>query len=197
MYLKKSQIPIFVVFLIFLVGYTIHFNNIGNTEFLIYIGVVVFFFLLILFTNRRVKYPDFILWGMMIWTLLHLSGGGIYVGETRLYELMLIPLSENYPILKYDQLVHMYGFGLTTLLVFHLLKPLLKPGIKHWTALSIVLVMAGLGFGALNEIVEFMATVFSPSTGVGGYINTSLDLVANLLGAIFALIYIRLSHQKI
>ena len=196
MYLKKSQIPIFVIFLTFLVIYSIYFYSINNIEFLIYIGVVVFFFLLIIFTNRRVKYPNSILWGLMIWAFLHLSGGGLYLGETRLYELMLIPLSENYPIFRFDQLVHMFGFGVTTLLVFHLLKPLLKSELKRWTAISIVVVMAGLGFGALNEIVEFIATVLSPSTGVGGYINTSLDLVSNLIGAILAMIYIRLKHAN-
>jgi putative membrane protein len=194
MYLKKSQIPIFVIFLTFLVIYAVYFYSINNVEFLIYVGVVVFFFLLIISTNRRVKYPNSILWGLMIWAFLHLSGGGIYLGETRLYELMLIPLSENYPIFRFDQLVHMFGFGVTTLLVFHLIKPLLKSELTRWTAISIVVVMAGLGFGALNEIVEFMATVLSPSTGVGGYTNTSLDLVANFIGAILAMVYIRLKH---
>jgi len=161
------------------------------------VGVVVFFLALIVFTNSKVKYPNTILWGLTLWAFLHLSGGGLYIGETRLYELMLLPLSETYPIFRYDQFVHMFGFGITTLLVFHLLKPLLKPGLKKWTAISIVVVMAGLGFGALNEIVEFMATVLSPSTGVGGYVNTSLDLVSNLIGAIFAMIYIRLKERTV
>ena len=66
-----------------------------------------------------------------------------------------------------------------------------RPNLTGWTALSVVVVMAGLGVGALNEIVEFAATVVMPETGVGGYINTSLDLVADLIGALAALIYIR------
>ena len=44
--------------------------------------------------------------------------------------------------------------------------------------------MIGLGFGGLNEIIEFGATVISPNTGVGGYVNTALDLVADLIGAL-------------
>ena len=42
---------------------------------------------------------------------------------------------------------------------------------------------AGLGFGALNEVVEFAATLLVPETNVGGYRNTGWDLVANLFGA--------------
>ena len=196
MYLKKNQIPIFIIFTAFLLFYAIHFYRTSNVEFLIYVGVVVFFFLLILLTNRRVKYPSPILGGLAIWAFLHLSGGGIYLGETRLYELMLVPLSQNYPIFRYDQLVHIIGFGVTTLVVFHILKPLLKPNLKRWTALSIVVVMAGFGFGALNEVVEFMATIFASRTGVGGYINTSLDLVSNLIGAVLAMVYIRFREKR-
>jgi hypothetical protein len=45
---------------------------------------------------------------------------------------------------------------------------------------------AGLGFGALNEVVEFAATLLIPDTNVGGYRNTGWDLVANLFGATVA-----------
>jgi uncharacterized membrane protein YjdF len=87
------------------------------------------------------------------------------------------------------------GFGVATFVMYLLIKPLLIDNIKGWTALSIVVVMAGLGVGALNEIVEFAATVLVPETGVGGYINTSLDLVADLVGAIGALIFIRVRRS--
>jgi len=51
--------------------------------------------------------------------------------------------------------------------------------------------MAGLGTGALNEIAEFVVSTMVPRSGVGGYINTALDLCADLVGAILALLYIR------
>lgn len=197
MVLKKNQIPILIVFLLFLIPYTIHFFRTDNLEFLIYVGVVIFFFWLILYSNLKVNYPNAVLWGLALWAFMHLSGGGLYLGETRLYELMLIPLSDTYPIFRYDQLTHMIGFGVATLVVYSILKPLLKPNLKHWKGLSIVIVMAGLGFGALNEIVEFSATVLAPSTGVGGYVNTSLDLVSNLIGAIIAMIYIYFKESRI
>jgi hypothetical protein len=40
-----------------------------------------------------------------------------------------------------------------------------------------------LGFGALNEVVEFAATLLVPETNVGGYVNTGWDMVSNLVGA--------------
>jgi hypothetical protein len=74
--------------------------------------------------------------------------------------------------------------------MYYLIKPKL---IKNhgWVAIGIVVIMAGLGTGALNEILEFIATVSVPETNVGGYENTSLDLISNLFGAIIAFAYIR------
>ncbi len=48
----------------------------------------------------------------------------------------------------------------------------------------------------LNEIIEFITTVIVPESGVGGYENTSLDLVSNLLGAIVAMMYILKTEMK-
>ena len=191
MLVKKEQIPLLTLMLSVLFLFTLLFVGAKNYEFLIYVGVIVFFLALVLATNKKVNYPLGILWGLSIWAVMHMAGGGIFVGETRLYEMILIPIvGEPYNIFKYDQLVHAFGFGVATLLMFHLLKPVLIGKIKNWARISIVVVMAGLGVGALNEIIEFFATVVSPQTGVGGYENTALDLVANMVGAVIAMIYI-------
>ena len=118
--------------------------------------------------------------------------GGIRVGDGVLYGVMLAPLSKTLPILRYDQFVHIVGFGVATLVMYHLLRPLLRPGVRPGTALCIVVAMAGLGVGGLNESIEFIATVLVPETGVGGYLNTALDLVADLVGAVLAVVIIRL-----
>ena len=81
--------------------------------------------------------------------------------------------------------------------MFVLMKPFLKFPIKKWTSISILVVMAGFGIGALNEMIEFIATVLVPETGVGGFINTSLDLVADFVGAVLAIIYIRIKKGEI
>ncbi len=197
MYIKKEQVPILIVNIIALIIFSIIFLSRKNYEFMIYIGVIVFFLLLILHTNKKINYPNGVLWGLTIWSILHMSGGGIFINGKKLYTIMILPLvGDPYNIFKFDQFVHIVGFGVATLVVYNLLKPLLKKGIKKWVALSIVIVMAGLGVGALNEIVEFIATVLVPETGVGGYENTSLDLISNLIGAICAMTYIYIKEKR-
>ena len=195
MLIKKKQWPIFIVMLVMLTFFFIHYIQARNYEFVSYIGVIVFFLVLIIATNHKVEYHNFDLWGLTLWALMHMCGGSVPVNGGRLYELILIPISESYEIFKYDQFVHIVGFGVATLIMYNLIKPHLKKNLKHWVAVSIVVVMAGLGVGALNEIIEFGATVIVPDTGVGGYINTSLDLVADLIGAIIALIIIFIARE--
>ena len=191
MLIKKGQWPILITNICAILLFTFFFISRQNYEFLIYVGVIIFFLILIVSTNHIINYPSIVLWGLTIWAILHMSGGSLYVGERRLYELILIRLvGEPYYIFKYDQFVHIIGFGVATLAMFYLLKPLLKGDHNKWISLSIIVVMAGLGVGALNEIIEFMATVVMPQTGVGGYINTSLDLVADLIGAMVAMVVI-------
>ena len=196
MLVRKNQVPILLSNIICLAFFTALFFSRKNYEFLMYIGVIIIFLLLIVATNSKVQYPNEILWGLTTWALLHMAGGGLYIKGTKLYEIILLPISGTYGIFRYDQLVHIVGFGVATLLMYHLIKPLLSGSPNKWTALSIVIVMAGLGVGALNEIIEFLATVCVPETGVGGYINTSLDLVADLIGAIIAMIFIKISENR-
>jgi putative membrane protein len=194
--IKQGQAPILIVNILALVVFSGLYLSRQNYEFLLYVGVILFFLLLILLTNDRVNFPNNVLWGLTAWSFLHMSGGGIYLGGTKLYGLMLVPLvGEPYAIFRYDQFVHIVGFGAATLAMYYLLKPLLRQRDHRWTALSIVIVMAGLGVGALNEIIEFLATVLVPETGVGGYENTALDLVADLIGAMLALGYLRLKER--
>ena len=192
--IQKHHYPILAVQILSLAGFSWWFLRLQNYEFLLYVGVILFFLILIIATIDQTRFSNTVLWGLTLWALMHMAGGGIPVGDGRLYDLILWPISEDYPIFRYDQLVHIVGFGVATLAMYELLKPLLKP-LKGWTALSIVVVMAGLGVGALNEILEFSATVLVPETGVGGYVNTSLDLVADLVGAVVALVWIRWRAQ--
>jgi hypothetical protein len=105
-----------------------------------------------------------------------------------LYNLWLIP-----GWLKFDQLVHVYGFGITTWVCWQGLRSTLLNRTGHarpTPGLLILMVAASMGFGALNEVIEFGATLLLPATNVGGYMNTSLDLVANLIGATGAAVLI-------
>lgn len=192
MIIKREQKPILAVLSLALLFFSYIFISKQNYEFLIYVGIIFIFGAVILATNAKINYPAGLLWGLVIWAILHMAGGGIFIGGKRLYEVILIPLvGEPYNIFKYDQFVHMIGFGVATLLMYYLLLPFLKDKSKKTAALMLVIVMAGLGVGATNEIVEFLATVITPETGVGGYENTALDLVSNLIGALIVSVYIK------
>ncbi|MHC4130748.1 MAG: DUF2238 domain-containing protein [Planctomycetota bacterium] len=195
--IRKGQLPILILNLLVLAVFSFHFIAKKNNEFIFYLGVIIFFLGVFILTNSRVYFPNALFWGLSIWALMHLGGGATYINGNKLYELILIPLSENHPVFRYDQLVHIIGFATATIVMFYVLKPLLREGLNSWTAISIVVVAAGLGVGAFNEIVEFMATILVPETGVGGYLNTSLDLVADFIGALVAIIIIRITNKDI
>jgi len=198
MFIKKSQIPLLIVNAIYLLIAGIYFLSRENYEFVMYVGIIVVIFFLILATNKKVDYPNFVLGGLTIWGILHMLGGAVIIDGAVLYAKILIPIvGAPYHIFRYDQFVHVFGFGVATLLMFVLLKPFLKFPIKKWASISVLVIMAGFGVGALNEMVEFTATVLVPETGVGGFINTSLDLVADFVGAILAMIYIWIKKGKI
>ncbi|MFC1453518.1 hypothetical protein ACFLSJ_09275 [Verrucomicrobiota bacterium] len=189
--MKKEHIVLLLVNLALIVGFGLLFLARLNYEFIIYVGVIIFFLCLIGISIKKVDYTLGTLVGLTVWSALHLAGGGVAIGEGRLYDVMLIRFSETYPVWRYDQLVHIWGFGASTLVAFSLLAAPLKKPVGNPVALGIVLVMAGLGMGALNEILEFVVSICVPHSGVGGYMNTSLDLCADLIGAILGLLYIR------
>ena len=176
--------------LIYIIGFSLVFILQGNYEFLFYIAVMLSLLFLIFISDKKVHYPKIIFVGFTVWGIIHMMGGGLFFKGTRFYDLMLFTVSQEYSILKYDQLAHLVANYVATILLFVIIKPHLKEPIKHWFALSVIIIMAGSGIGAMNEIIEFIAFVFTKSDGVGGYINTALDLVFNLFGGILAMIYV-------
>lgn len=198
-FLRRGQFHILIFNLVYLVLSLFIFLSRKNYEFIMYVGVIIILLFVIILTNKRVYYPNVVLWLLSLWGVLHMLGGGLLLknGTMRLYELILIPISSEYSVFKYDQFVHIIGFGVATLLMYVLLGSYLPKKITKWTSIGIVVIMAGLGVGALNEIVEFIATTLVPETGVGGYTNTSLDLVSDLFGAVFTFIYIKIKKGKI
>lgn len=196
MKIQKDLYPLLTINTLGVLAFGAYFLSRANFEFILYIAVIIFFLLLIGYSTQYVKYPKIVLWGLTAWSFMHMAGGGIPVGEGVLYNLILLPISETYSILKYDQFVHAFGFGIATLVVWTIIKPHLTKPVSSSFALSLTVVMAGVGLGAMNEVVEFIATVITPETNVGGYVNTSLDLISNLIGAMLALGYIRYAERK-
>jgi len=196
--LRKGEWFLMIFNLAYIIGFGAYYISIKNYEFLWYVGVLVFFFLLIGLTLHRSKFDYLILWGLSLWGLMHMAGGGIRLGDSVLYAWRMIPIinSGDIFILKFDQFVHFFGFGVTTLIAYHLLKPYLNER-TNYKIIYPLLVAVSMGLGALNEIVEFAAVVSFPETGVGGYYNTALDLLFNMLGAIAAIFVIHFRRKKV
>lgn len=160
---------------------------INNYEFLFYGTVLIGFWAIIMKTDKRMNYPMGTLIMLIVWLTGHLLGGTIYIGETKLYDLMLIPIvGEPYLILKYDQVMHVFCYIAMTRFIFVPVSKMLRDDAPFWL-IGIITILAGCGIGAMNEIIEFGAVIwFDAADAVGGYTNTAIDIVANTVGAVIA-----------
>lgn len=171
----------------------------GNSEFILYIAVMVVISGGLVLVHRRVGLSHGLLWCLSLWGLFHMAGGLIPISASWhnanvpgvLYNLWFIPGK-----LKYDQVIHAYGFGVTTWLCWQAVSARVlnesgKP-LQPSPGLMILCAAAGMGFGAFNEVIEFIATLTLHETNVGGYQNTGWDLVFNLLGSAVAALIISL-----
>lgn len=190
-YITTRQKQMLWTFVAAIIIFTITFILQKNFEFIGYVVITSILLLVVLVSARRVTYPDYVLWGLLAWAVLHMLGGVALASGKVVYTLILYPIvGEPYQILKYDQVVHAFGFFVATLVMFYVLKKYLVRPFGP-VAIGIVVAMAGLGLGALNEIVEFFMTIILPNTNVGGYENTALDLVFNSAGAVLAVFFLR------
>lgn len=162
----------------------------GNQEFVFYIVVMAGLIAAVGLLHWRLRFPPPVLWALSGWGALHMAGGLWPVRGDVLYNLWLIP-----GWLKYDMAVHAYGFGVATWVIWLGLAPQLADP-RPRLGLMVICVAAGTGLGALNEVIEFIATQIVPETNVGGYTNTALDLVCNLIGAVVAVILIRAASPR-
>ena len=173
----------------------------GNAEFIIYIGIMAVLIGVIGFVHYRVDLTLATLWALTAWGAAHMAGGLVPVPESWpingdihvLYSLWLIPER-----LKYDQVVHAYGFGVTTWVCWQGLRSVLVQyaPVRPTYGLMVLCAAGGMGFGALNEVIEFTATLLVPETNVGGYVNTGWDLVSNLTGTTIAATLIVLTGRR-
>jgi hypothetical protein len=196
--LSKAELAALVFTLLYMVAWLAASLVLRNGEFLYYFAIMCVLVIAVGGLHLRVRFHVLALWGLTVWGLLHMAGGLMPVPETWptgedpkvLYNLWLIP-----GLLKYDQLIHAYGFGLVTWIAWQGVERVFAShGVKVAPNLGLLVlcVATGMGFGAANEIVEFIATQVLPGTNVGGYVNTGWDLIANLVGCLIAatLVYV-------
>jgi putative membrane protein len=186
---KGLKLPTIFVYLL-LAGLLAYFIPMGNYEFIGYAVVVGLLYYAVLAADKYYNFPVYSFWLFGIWVVSHMLGGALYFGGTRLYDTILIPIFNGggeFVILKYDQLIHAYCYIAFAVLVYHALKKHFKKGQDR--ALILFTILAAVGIGLLNEVIEFGMVVFADAAdAVGGYYNTALDLVFNLIGAIIGAI---------
>jgi uncharacterized membrane protein YjdF len=191
--ISKNTLLNFIILSIF----TIIFLVKQNYEFIIYAVTIGLLIYVIEKTNKRFGYSRIAKYGFSLWLLVHFLGGLIYVNGIRLYDLVLIPiLGEPFNILKYDQVLHFYIYIVLTLFIYSIVMSMADKKANR-IVLYIIIILAGSSLGAVNEVIEFFAVVFfDAGATVGGYYNTALDLVFNLLGAIVAVFLAMLFPKK-
>jgi hypothetical protein len=172
----------------------------GNAEFVFYIAVMLALIAVVFVVHARVGLSTGLIWALSVWGAMHMAGGLVALppdwptdgGQSVLYSWWIIPGAEAGARgwLKYDQVTHVYGFAVATWLCWQGLRGAVTGGLGASPAAALrptpglltLVAIAGMGLGALNEVVEFTATRFM-DTNVGGYENTGWDLVYNALGA--------------
>lgn len=159
---------------------------IGSDVAVPYVVLIVAVVALICRLDARYDLGTGTLWGMSLWGLGHLAGGIVPIGgEDRTLYNAVLPVE----LFHFDRIVHAFGFGFATLVCGKVLLRLL-PGEQLGAPAAVLVALAGLGVGAVNEIVEFIATLVLPETNVGGYDNTGWDLIFDLAGGTVATVWL-------
>ena len=176
--------------IVIVVGFSWYYLQALNYEFLAYAGTIAVVTAVLFGTLRWTRFSTGIILGVTIWGLLHMLGGSLMTADGVLYAYRIFPFFDgggDFYILKMDQVIHAFLYGVVGLMFFHLLREII--GIKtHIILVAAIAIFAAAGFSIINEIVEFLAAVNLPETGVGGYENTVLDMIFNLTGAAVAVI---------
>ncbi|MGH9279500.1 MAG: hypothetical protein ACRD12_15535 [Acidimicrobiales bacterium] len=136
---------------------------------------------------RREPLPDWLALTLAGLALGHLAGGLVTVGDAVLYN-----LHPGLPVFQYDHVVHAGASGVAAVVVWGYLAPRLDSIV----AVIIVSFLGALGVGAINELIEFLATLAHRGGNVGGYFNTGWDLVSNTIGAVLAIVVLVLRHRS-
>jgi putative membrane protein len=190
MKLTSTQKALLVVNILIVLGFGWYYLSQQNYEFLAYVGTIVLVMGVLFSTLKWSRFGTGIIAGVTAWGLMHMLGGSIMTPDGVLYAWRMIPIFDGggeFFILKFDQFVHAFLYGVVGLMFFHLLREIVAVR-THLPLIAFMAIFAAAGFSIVNEIVEFLAVVNLPETGVGGYHNTVLDMIFNLFGAAVAVL---------
>lgn len=124
---------------------------------------------------RRQVFPNWLVVGLSMLAVGHLCGGLIRIGDEVLYN-----SDPGWELLQYDHIFHASASAFGVAVLWTLASPKIQ---GRYLALALC-TLGALGFGALNELIEYLATLAHRGSQVGGYTNTGWDFVANTFGVI-------------
>ncbi len=183
--LTKPQKILLALNVLVMISFAWYYGKSLNFEFMAYVLVIGFITTALFTTLKYTKFSNGIILGITVWALLHMLGGSVMTSDGVLYAYKIFPFFDGggeFYILKFDQVVHAFLYGVVGSMFFHLLRNVVCVKNNLWF-IALVAIFASAGLSIINEVLEFIAVVILPETGVGGYHNTVLDLIFNLGGA--------------
>lgn len=157
-----------------------------NRRVIAYLIVWSLLALLIRAGHRRWPMPRATIAALTVAGAVHLAGGLLpspEVGAPIFYETWLVP-----GVLKFDQAAHSFISAVVTVATFQALGHVVDderagPGLRAMLAMLIC-----WGFGAANELFEFLSALRFTDAYVGGLDNAGWDLAFNVMGGVLAAI---------
>ena len=158
----------------------------GNRRVIAYLIVWSLLALLIRAGHRRWPLPRPTLIALAIAGAVHLAGGLLpspEQGAPIFYETWLVP-----GVVKFDQAAHAFISGVVTVAVFQSLGHVVDDGRAGPGLRATLAMLVCWGFGAGNELFEFLSALRFADAYVGGLDNAGWDLAFNSLGGVLAAI---------
>ena len=169
-----NEVTIGVLALIAVLGIFAYITNYMEFMFYSIFMFIAIFFVLIYHKKLHLSLGIFLMVLSLI--ILHMIAGFVRISGTRLYDL-------TFTLFRVDNLMHSYGAVIFALVAYSYIRPYLDREAKHDSlALASIIILLTMGFGAINEVLEFTAVMLFDSLGVGGYNNNMLDLIYNFVG---------------
>ena len=151
-----------------------------------YVLVWTLLALLVRAVHRRWPLPPLALGALVGAGVLHLAGGLLPspdAGAPILYETWLVPGT-----LKFDQVAHFAISAVVAAVLFEVLGHVIDPRQAGPAVRATLALLVTWGFGAANELFEFLSAARFPDAYVGDLSNAGWDLAFNTAGSATAVI---------
>jgi len=151
-----------------------------------YVVVWVLLALLVRAAHRRWPLTPLAVGALVGAGILHLAGGLLPSpdpGAPILYETWLVPGA-----LKFDQAAHAIISAVVAAVLFDLLGHIVDPRQAGPAARGLLALLAAWGFGAANELFEFLSAARFADAYVGDLSNAGWDLAFNTAGSAAAVV---------